>query len=170
MLKIFKSRISDSLVSKCKFVLNLKETEKSKIFGLSGKKLNSALKRQFTIPLLFEGNKNEKNDLYKSIKINGLSLQDGGRVTNLCDKISKALAMKNVIRIFKKTEKENLSTIGVGDNLNDLDMLKNCDIACLVFNDKFKLDRINIDNCLVSKKPAPEGWQEVVNLALDKIK
>ena len=78
--------------------------------------------------------------------------------------------MKNVIRIFKKTEKQNLSIIGVGDNLNDLDMLKNCDIPCLVFNDKFKLERINIDNCLVSKKPAPEGWQEVVNLALDKIK
>ena len=65
--------------------------------------------------------------------------------------------MKNVIRIFKKTEKQNLSIIGVGDNLNDLDMLKNCDIACLVFNDKFKLDRINIDNCLSFKKTCTRG-------------
>ena len=170
LLKIFRSKISDSLVSKCKFVLNLKETEKSKIFGLSGEKLNSALQREFTIPILFEGDKNEKIDLLKSIKNNGLTLQDGGRVTSLCDKVSKALAMQNVIRIFKKMEIQNLSTIGVGDNHNDLDMIKNCDISCLVFNDKFKLDRINIDNCLVSKKPAPEGWQEVVNLALDKIK
>ena len=170
LLKIFKSKINDKLISKCKFVLSLKESEKSKIFGLTGEKLNSALKREFSIPILFEGTKNEKIDLSQLIKNNGLTLQDGGRITNLCDKTSKALAMKNVIRIFKKTEKQNLSIIGVGDNLNDLDMLKNCDIACLVFNDKFKLERINIDNCLVSKKPAPEGWQEVVNLALDKIK
>ena len=38
------------------------------------------------------------------------------------------------------------------------------------FNDKFTIEKINIDNCLVSKNPAPEGWEEVVKLALDKIK
>ena len=70
----------------------------------------------------------------------------------------------------KKISKEKLITIGVGDNFNDLDMLKNSDIPCLVFNDKFTMEKINIDNCLVSKKPAPEGWEEVVKLALDKIK
>ena len=103
------------------------------------------------------------------IKINGLTLQDGGRITNLCDKVSKALAMKNVIRIFKKTEKKNLSIIGVGDNLNDLDMLRNCDIPCLVFNDQFKLDQIDIDNLIFSNKPSPEGWADVIKIALDKL-
>ena len=31
-------------------------------------------------------------------------------------------------------------------------------------------EKININDCLVSKKPAPEGWEEVVKLAMDKIK
>ena len=84
---------------------------------------------------------------------------------NLCDKVSKSQAMKNVVKVFKKVTKEKLFTIGVGDNYNDLDMLKNSDIPCLVFNDKFTLEKININNCLVSKKPAPEGWEEVVKLA-----
>ena len=57
----------------------------------------------------------------------------------------------------------------IGDIFNDLDMLKNSDIACLVFNEKFKLDTLNINNCLVSKKSAPEGWEEVVKMALEKI-
>ena len=44
------------------------------------------------------------------------------------------------------------------------------DIACLVFNDQFTMEPININNCIVSKNPAPIGWQEVVKMALDKLK
>ena len=128
------------------------------------------MNREYSIPLLYDGSKTEKVDLIKSVNNAGLSLHEGGRVINLCDKISKSQAMKHVVKIFKKISKEKLITIGVGDNFNDLDMLKNSDIPCLVFNDKFTMEKINIDNCLVSKNPAPEGWEEVVKLALDKIK
>ena len=96
-------------------------------------------------------------------------MQEGGRVINLCDNVNKVKSMNKILRIYKKIEKY-IKVIAVGDNYNDLDMLKNSDIPCLVFNDKFTMEKINIDNCLVSKKPAPEGWEEVVKLALDKIK
>ena len=49
-------------------------------------------------------------------------------------------------------------------------MLRNSNIACLVFNDKFLMEPININNCLVSKQSAPLGWEEVVKMALEKIK
>ena len=78
--------------------------------------------------------------------------------------------MKKVVKLFNKISNDKLTTIAVGDNFNDLEMLKNSDIPCLVFNDKFTLETININNCLVSKKSAPEGWEEIVKLALDKIK
>ena len=78
--------------------------------------------------------------------------------------------MKNVVKIFKKVTKEKMFTIGVGDNYNDLDMLRNSNIACLVFNDQFLMEPININNCLVSKQSAPLGWEEVVKMALEKIK
>ena len=48
-------------------------------------------------------------------------------------------------------------------------MLKFSNFPCLVFNDKFKKDKINIKGCLVSTKSSPEGWEEVVKLALDKV-
>ena len=48
-------------------------------------------------------------------------------------------------------------------------MLKNSDFPCLVFNDQFKLDKINIDNLIFSNKPSPEGWADVIKMALEKI-
>jgi len=170
ILKIFEKKVSIKFRSKCKFINKLSIDKQLKILGLSKQKIRLALKREYTVPLLFEGSKTEKISFFKSVSDAGLSLQEGGRVINLCDKVSKAQAMKKVIKIFKKISKEELITIGVGDNFNDLEMLKNSDIPCLVFNDKFTMEKININNCLVSKKPAPEGWEEVVKLALDKIK
>ena len=76
--------------------------------------------------------------------------------------------MNKVIKILKKTE-DKIKSIAVGDNYNDLDMLKNCDVPCLVFNDKFKLDQINIDNLVFSNMPSPEGWADVIKTALLKL-
>ena len=170
ILDIFNNKISKKYKSKCKFIKNLKSDTQLKIFGLPKEKIKLAINREYTIPLLFDGSKADKLNFIKSVNDAGLSLHEGGRVINLCDKVSKSQAMKNVIKIFKKISKEKLIIVGVGDNFNDLDMLKNSDIPCLVFNDKFTMEKININNCLVSKKPAPEGWEEVVKLALDKIK
>ena len=169
ILNVFHKKIPKEFISKCKFVFKLKKDEQLKIFGLSEKQLSYASNREFSVPIIFKGNKAEKNNLFKLACNMGLTMQEGGRVINLSDKVSKSFAMKKVSRIFEKTEKQKLKIIGVGDNFNDLDMLKNSDIACLVFNEKFKLDTLNINNCLVSKKPAPDGWEEVIKMALEKI-
>ena len=169
ILNIFFEKTPKELISKCEFVLKLKKKEQLKIFGLHEEQLKYASNREFSVPLIFKGNKAEKNKLFRLVYNMGLTMQEGGRIINLSDKVSKSFAMKKVKRIFEKTEKQKLKIIGVGDNFNDLDMLKNSDIACLVFNEKFKLDTLNINNCLVSKKSAPEGWEEVVKMALEKI-
>ena len=170
ILRVFENKISNKFKSKCKFIKNFDVKKQMAVLGLPKERIKASLNREYSIPLLFEGSKSDKTELFKSVSDIGLSLQEGGRVINLCDKVSKSQAMKNVVKVFEKVTKEKLFTIGVGDNYNDLDMLKNSDIPCLVFNDKFTLEKININNCLVSKKPAPEGWKEVVKLALDKIK
>ena len=170
ILNIFEDKIPSNLKSKCNFLTKFSKKRQFEILGLPIKKIKFAIDRNYTIPFIFEGNKYQKEKLLKATNSIGLTLQEGGRVINLCDKVSKSKAMANVIKVFKKVNKENLITIGVGDNYNDLEMLRNSDYPCLVFNDKFTLERININNCFVSKKPAAEGWEEVVKLALDKIK
>ena len=64
---------------------------------------------------MFKGNKNEKNKLLKILNSNSLTLQEGGRVLNLCDNINKVKSMNRVIKILKKTE-DKIKTIPVGDN------------------------------------------------------
>ena len=95
-------------------------------------------------------------------------MQEGGRVINLGDNTNKLKSMNQVIKIYKKLENK-IKVIAVGDNFNDLDMLRNCDLPCLVFNDQFKQDQIYIDNLIVSDKPSPEGWADVIKSALVKI-
>ena len=142
--------------------------KQSSIFGLEDEKLKMALDRKYTIPFIFDGIKSEKKELFKIVKEKGLALQEGGRVINLTDKVNKAKALQVFVRFFKKNNK-NVKTIAVGDNYNDLDMLKTSDFPCLVFNDKFTLDKIPINNLISTNKPSPEGWADVIKMALVKI-
>jgi len=168
LLKIFNEKTPEILLNKCVQISKLSKKEQEKIFGQKDDRLKDALQRKYTLPFLFNGNNSEKNKLLKVLIYNSLSLQEGGRVLNLCDNINKIKSMNRVIKILKKTE-EKIKTIAVGDNYNDMEMLKNSDIPCLVFNDQFKMDRINIDNLIFSNKPSPEGWADVIKMALEKI-
>ena len=161
-------KVPENLKEKCFQISKMSKKEKENILGQKDEKLKDALNRKYTLPFLFKGNKNEKNKLLKVLNSNSLTLQEGGRVLNLCDNINKVKSMNRVIKILKKTE-DKIKTIAVGDNYNDLDMLKSCDIPCLVFNDQFIQDQINIDNLIFSNKPSPEGWADVIKTALLKL-
>ena len=168
LIKIFKESVTVNLQNKCKWLSEMDKKKQSLIFGLEDDKLKMALDRKYTIPFLFEGNKSERNELSKIVKNKGLALQEGGRVINLTDKVNKAKALQVFVRFFKKNNK-NVKTIAVGDNYNDLDMLKTSEFPCLVFNDKFTLDEIPIKNLITTNKPSPEGWADVIKKALVKV-
>ena len=168
LIKIFKESVPVKLQNKCKWLSEMDKKKQSLIFGLEDDKLKMALDRKYTIPFLFEGNKSERNELSKIVKNKGLALQEGGRVINLTDKVNKAKALQVFVRFFKKNNK-NVKTIAVGDNYNDLDMLKTSEFPCLVFNDKFTLDEIPIKNLITTNKPSPEGWADVIKKALVKV-
>lgn len=168
LIKIFENSMPVNLQNKCKWLSEMDKNKQSLIFGLGDEKLKMALDRKYTIPFLFEGNKSEKNELFRILKSEGLAAQEGGRVINLTDKVNKAKALNVFVRFFKKNNK-NVKTIAVGDNYNDLDMLKTSDFPCLVFNDKFTLDEIPINNITITNKPSPDGWADVIKKALVKI-
>ena len=168
LIKIFRESVPVNLQNKCKLLSEMDKKKQSLIFGLENDKLKMALDRKYTIPFIFDGIKSEKNELFKIVKKKGLTLQEGGRVINLTDKVNKAKALQVFVRFFKKNNK-NVKTIAVGDNYNDLDMLKVSDFPCLVFNDKFTLDQIPINDLIATNKPSPEGWADVIKMALVKI-
>tara|TARA_B100000123_G_scaffold230094_1_gene179588 strand:- start:584 stop:1384 length:801 start_codon:yes stop_codon:yes gene_type:complete len=168
LLEIFNKKVPKELKDQCKFISEMNTKEQIDILGLKDKNLKNALNRKYTIPFLFKGNKVEKNKLLKVLRSASLTMQEGGRVLNLGDNTNKVKSMNQVLKIYRKIENK-IKVIAVGDNLNDLDMLRNSDIPCLVFNDQFKQDQINIDNLIVSNKPSPEGWADVIKMALVKL-
>ena len=167
---IFDKNIDQDLKSKCKVISTLTTSEQIQIFGLPENKLKNVFKRTCTIPIKFVGNNKEKLLLKNMLLEIGLDFKDGGRVLNLGDRINKADAMKKIIIMLEHKFKSKPKTIAVGDNHNDLEMLKNSDIPCLVKNDKFINKDVQIENLIISKQTAPEGWVEIVKLALEKIK
>ena len=168
LIKIFDTKVPEKIRNRCFLISKMDKKKQEEIFGQKGGRLKDVLDRNYTLPFLFNGEKTEKNELLKILNSNSLTLQEGGRVSNLCDNVNKIKSMNKVIKIIKKTE-EKIKTIAVGDNYNDLDMIKNSDVPCLVFNDQFKLDQINIDNLIFSNQPSPEGWADVIKKALAKL-
>ena len=77
--------------------------------------------------------------------------------------------MSEAIRLMREELDNEIITIGVGDNENDIEMIKQADYSCLVKNDNFDSSLINIDNLIKSDEPSPKGWADVIKTALQKI-
>ena len=169
ILNIYKKKTPFDLQEKVTFISSLNSKEQEKIFGLPNDKLLLANQRMHSIPILFNGTKNEKIIFTKTIDKIGLSIQSGGRIMNICDKTDKSNAMIKTLEIIKKQIKREIITIGVGDNLNDIEMIKNSDFPCLVKNKNFDNSMINIGNLIMSTEPSPKGWADVIKMALQKI-
>ena len=117
--------------------------------------------------MIFHGDDNEKKHLKILIKKLDMKVQDGGRVLNLGDNVSKGNAMSFFVKNLSKITNKNYTIIGVGDNENDISMLDRSDYPCIVRNGQLN---INHDSkYLYSKNEAPMGWTEVVKKTLNKI-
>ena len=167
--EIYKQKISSDLQQKIKFISKFNTNEQKKIFGLPINKIKLAMERKHSIPIQFKGSKVEKNEFTKIINNAGLTIQTGGRIMNICDNTNKSIAMLKTIELIKKKINEEIISIGVGDNQNDLDMLKKSDYPCLVKNNSFDNSLIFIDNLIKSSEPSPLGWADVIKTAIQKI-
>ena len=168
IFKNFSDNINFKLQKKCLILENETLQNQIEVLGLPKNKISKAMNRKFSMPFIFLGNKEEEVELKNSVKTHGLNIQFGGRVLSLGDKVSKGNAMVRFISLLSNETKKNYISICVGDNENDFDMLDKCDYPCLVKNGPLK--KINFKNqCVFSKKEAPDGWVEVVNKTLNII-
>ena len=169
IIEIYNLNTPPALKQKVIFISNLNTNEQEKIFGLPLQKIKLSMERKHSVPIQFNGTEVEKNEFIKIMSNVGLSVQTGGRIMNICDNTNKSKAMLKTIELIKKEINYKIISIGVGDNQNDIEMLKKSDYACLVKNDNFDTSLINIDNLIKSSKPSPMGWADVIKTAIQKI-
>ena len=114
------------------WISNLNTNEQEKIFGLPLQKIKLSMERKHSVPIQFNGTDVEKNEFIKIMSDVGLSVQTGGRIMNICDNTNKSKAMLKTVELIKEEMIDEIITIGVGDNQNDIEMLKNTNYACLL--------------------------------------
>lgn len=145
---------------------DMKPEEISKRYKLSLKEAKWSKKRGYDEPFYFvsELDKKRLNKIQKEFVKFNLFLTKGGRLYHLTGKNDKGKAVKILERMYEMEWKIKVKTIGIGDSINDLPMLKAVDFPVLV-----KLQDENYDkDVLKNIKPilasgiGPEGWDEKI--------
>ncbi len=126
-------------------------------------------KREYSEPFLV---KDERvlSEVEKLAEKEGLKIMKGGRFYH-CMSVNqdKGKAVSILIEKYKKNN-PNLKSIGLGDNYNDIPMLKVVDIPVLIprYNHKFiDFDR---ENLIKANFPGAKGWSEALERIFDGFK
>jgi mannosyl-3-phosphoglycerate phosphatase len=131
-----------------------------------------AKKRDYDEPFYFLDEIKQKEILAveREFKKSGLKLTKGGRFYHLLGQNDKGKAVRLLSRMYKQNWNTDLLTVGIGDSLNDLPMLKAVDIPVLVRQkdstyDKEILKRLKIQK---AKGIGPLGWNQAVLDLIEK--
>ncbi len=116
-----------------------------------------AREREFDEPFLFSGNGAEKEGLLAAIRKKGFHSTEG-RFLHILGDSDKGRAVEMLAGLYRQRYGD-ISTIAVGDSLNDLPMLEKVDCPVLVQKPDGSYDpRIALPNLVQARGIGPAGW------------
>lgn len=123
-----------------------------------------AKKRFFSEPFIINNKKILPKQAVEYILGNGFRLLLGNRFYHLIGNSDKGIAVRKLTEMYqKKWNSDKLITIGIGDSMNDLEMLKVVNKPALVKKPTgIHEKRVQIDNLFLTEGIGPSGWQEAV--------
>jgi mannosyl-3-phosphoglycerate phosphatase family protein len=142
--------------------------EVSSLTGMSCSEAAMAKERDFDEPFLFGAADAERGALLSSIKEIGLKAIEGGRFYHLLGDNDKGKAVSLLINIYRDHFGDIL-TLGLGDSLNDLSMLRNIDIPVVVQRSDGTYDpSLILYNSIRANGVGPEGWNNAVKMIIQQ--
>ena len=132
--------------------------------GLPAAEAELARKRFFSEPFVLEKGADLPDEVKKKIQAGGFRLLRGNRFFHLLGNSDKGLATRRLTGLFKKIWKNDyFTTMGIGDSMNDLEMLREVDIPVLVKKpDGSHQQGIMLNNLLLTRGIGPDGWREAI--------
>jgi mannosyl-3-phosphoglycerate phosphatase len=132
--------------------------------GLSGEEAFLAQKREYILPFIIYGGEDDVKIIKDEILSLGLNYTEGARFVHLMGGNDKGKAVKILADIFKKNSSETrITTVGLGDSLNDLPMLEVVDKAFLVKKEAGNYEeRIKVEDLIYADGIGPVGWNNAV--------
>ncbi|GAO37289.1 hypothetical protein SCT_2708 [Sulfuricella sp. T08] len=133
--------------------------EVAKLTGLSCDEATLAKQRDFDEPFVFDGSPDE--GFLQAIEDAGLHWTQG-RIFHILGNHDKGHALQILKNLYEQ-EYGEISSIGLGDGLNDLPLLRAVDRPVLVRHKDGCFDpRIAMAGLVKTQKPGPQGWNEAV--------
>ena len=131
---------------------------------LSEDEATLALKREYTLPFVVYDGGGEVRSIKEEIAISGLNYTEGAKFMYLMGENDKGKAVKILADIYRRNYPETeITTVGIGDSLNDLPMLEVVDRPFLVKKVSGNYDeRIKVENLVFADGIGPVGWNKVI--------
>ncbi len=140
----------------------------AKLTNMSIEEAKMAKQRDFDEPFIFDGNDKELKRLLKIIKAKGFNFTRS-RFYHIMGNSDKGKAVSILIELYKRFFDE-ITTIAIGDNTNDISMFKNVEYPILVKKPDGSYDNnVNIPGIIRADGIGPEGWNKAVNDLLKKL-
>ena len=167
LLTIWDRYIPPDLKSRCHFVKDMDRGAQQACLGLEATALERAMKRSFSLPFTFSGPNSDVQKLKYLTAKAGLSVQQGGRVYNLSGCHDKADYLPEIRKWATKAKAKSVLIV-LGDGMNDIKMLRQADVSCVIPNENGYCLSLGNGNypTIIAPRSAPLGWLDAVMEAL----
>ena len=132
--------------------------------GFSFENATMAKNRDFSEPFLI-ADERKLTHIEKLAEQNGMKILKGGRFYH-CVGINqdKGKAVKKSLELIDR----DLTSIGLGDNYNDIDMLRNVDIPILLPHHENRHIELDLNNLIKAPYTGAKGWNETLKKVLNE--
>jgi mannosyl-3-phosphoglycerate phosphatase len=137
------------------------------VLGLAGQQLSRALDRDFSVLFSFYGSHEAFADLCSQAAFEGLCVHSGGRVHCLSGQHDKS-SFNKMIRQRCSAPASKAAIIGFGDSQNDIALLSQADVACVIPRPRQPVLQLADPppKVITVSQPAPSGWVIAASQAL----
>ncbi len=144
-------------------MLEMSDGELADETGLTLEDARLARKRVFSIPFLISSSGIDIKALQDEARSRGLRLTAGGRFFHLMGPYDKGYATRKLRDIYTGYWGSPIKMIGLGDSRNDLEMLREVDVAICIPNPQSRVPLTDeVAWSLVADAPGPRGWNEAI--------
>jgi mannosyl-3-phosphoglycerate phosphatase len=142
---------------------DLSEEEIKSLCGLSLEEAKLAKQREYDEPFIIEGGETEVDTVTKKIKVKGMHYVWGGKFHHILGKNDKGKAIE-ILKELYENEFFSVSTVGIGDSLNDLPMLSAVDHPIFLRKKEgFLPEALSpIQNLTIIDGTGPQAWSNAI--------